>query len=227
LFKLSVDETPLTEEELSYRKVTVATVRGRPYYNITCALRLMELQFDSLSPEEAAVSNAKVIITTQDEAGIVNKKGVVMIDTELEKYPAIAKAKILRSIMGERVVDDQLVIGIDPGSRIGISAIYLHHEIASAVVESSPQDAINSVAAMVGGIESRKKVVKIGDGNISMAIQIARILKMKFNDGVSIEIVDEHGTSLPQNTDANRRGIRDRSSARAIAFRSGKSFTLK
>jgi hypothetical protein len=227
LFKLSVDETPLTEEELSYRKVTVATVRGRPYYNITCALRLMELQFDSLSPEEAAVSNAKVIITTQDEAGIVNKKGVVMIDTELEKYPAIAKAKILRSIMGERVVDDQLVIGIDPGSRIGISAIYLHHEIASAVVESSPQDAINNVAAMVGGIESRKKVVKIGDGNIAMAIQIARILKMKFKDRVSIEIVDEHGTSLPQNTDANRRGIRDRSSARAIAFRSGKSFTLK
>ncbi|MFL6492150.1 MAG: hypothetical protein ACJ70O_03520 [Nitrososphaera sp.] len=227
MFKLSVDETPLTEEELSYRKVTVATVRGRPYYNITCALRLMDLQFDSLSPEEAAVSNAKVIITTQDEAGIVNKKGVVMIDTELEKYPAIAKAKILRSIMGERVVDDQLVIGIDPGSRIGISAIYLHHEIASAVIESSPQDAINNVAAMVGGIESRKKVVKIGDGNIAMAIQFARILKTKFKDSVSIEIVDEHGTSLPQNTDANRRGIRDRSSARAIAFRSGKSFTLR
>jgi hypothetical protein len=227
LFKLHVDETPLTEEELSYHKITVATVRGRPYYNITCALRLMELQFDSLSPEEAAVSNAKVIITTQDEAGIVNKKGIVMIDTELEKYPAIAKAKILRSIMGERVVDDQLIIGIDPGSRIGISAIYLHQEIASAVVESSPQDAINHVAAMLGGIESRKKVVKICDGNIAMAIQIARTLKMKFKDSVSIEIVDEHGTSLPQNTDANRRGVRDRSSARAIAFRSGKSFTLK
>jgi DNA-binding protein len=227
LLKLNVDETPLIKEELSYQKITVATVRGRPYYNITCALRLMKLQFDSLSPEEAAVSNAKVIITTQDEAGIVNKKGIVMIDTELEKYPAIAKAKILRSIIGERVMDDQLIIGIDPGSRIGISAIYMHHEIASAVVESSPQDAINHVAAMLGGIESRKKVVKIGDGNIAMAIQIARMLKMKFKDSISIEIVDEHGTSLPQNTDANRRGVRDRSSARAIAFRSGKSFTLK
>jgi hypothetical protein len=227
LLKLNIDETPLTQEELSYRKITVATVRGRPYYNITCALRLMELQFDSLSPEEAAVSNAKVIITTQDEAGIVNKKGIVMIDTELEKYPAIAKAKILRSVIGEQVIDDQLIIGIDPGSRIGISAIYLHHEIASAVVESSPQDAINHIAAMLGGIESRKKVVKIGDGNITMAIQIARMLKMKFKDSISIEIVDEHGTSLPQNTDANRRGVRDRSSARAIAFRTGKSFTLK
>lgn len=227
MLRLSVDETPLTEEELLHRKVAVATVRGRPYYNITCALRLMELQFDSLSPEETAVSNAKVIITTQDEAGIVNTKGIIMIDTELEKYPAITKAKILRSIMGERVIDDQLTIGIDPGSRIGISAIYLHHEIASAVVESSPQDAIDQVAAMLGGIESRKKVVKIGDGNIAMANQIARMLKMKFRDGISIEIVDEHGTSLPQNTDANRRGARDRSSARTIAFRSGRSFTLR
>jgi hypothetical protein len=150
-----------------------------------------------------------------------------MIDTELEKYPAIVKAKILRSIVGERVVDDQLVIGIDPGSRIGISALYLHHEIGSAVIESSLQDAINHVADMLGGIESSKKVVKIGDGNIIMASQIARMLKKKFKEDVYIEIVDEHGTSLPQNTDANRRGLRDKSSARAIAFRSGKSFVLK
>jgi hypothetical protein len=227
LYKLSVDETPLSEEELSYRKITVATVRGRPYYNITSALRLMDLQFDSLSPEEAAVSNAKVIITTQDEAGIVNKNGIVMIDTELEKYPAIAKAKILRNVMSERIVDDQLIIGIDPGSRIGISVIYLHHEISSSVVESSVQDAINHISAILGGVESRKKVVKIGDGNVGMAIQIARSLKIKFKESVSIEIVDEHGTSLPQYADANRRGVRDRSSARAIAFRRGKLYILE
>ncbi|MFL6477396.1 MAG: hypothetical protein ACJ707_01070 [Nitrososphaera sp.] len=227
MYKLIVDETPLSEEELSYRRITVATVRGRPYYNITSALRLMDLQFDSLSPEEAAVSNAKVIITTQDEAGIVNKNGIVMIDTELEKYPAIAKAKILRNIMSERVVDDQLIIGIDPGSRIGISVIYLHHEITSSVVESSVQDAINHISAILGGVESRKKVVKIGDGNVDMAIQIAHSLKIKFKESVSIEIVDEHGTSLPQYADANRRGVRDRSSARAIAFRSGKIYILK
>ena len=91
MFKLHVDETPLTEEELSYHKITVATVHGRPY-NITCALRLMELQFDSLSPEEA-VSNAKVIITTKDEAGIVNKKGIVMIDTELENTPQLPRQR--------------------------------------------------------------------------------------------------------------------------------------
>ena len=183
----------------------------------------MELQFDSLSPEEATASNAKVIITTRDEADIMNTKGVVMLDTELENYPAIAKAKILRSIIGDQA-DDQLVIGIDPGSRIGISATYLQQEIASAV-ESSPQDAVDRVSAMLGGIESRKKLVKIGDGNIAMARQIAHMLKIKFRDQVSVEIVDEHGSS--QNADANRRGARDRSSARTIAFRSGRSFKLE
>lgn len=186
-------------------------------------MKLMELQFDSLSPEEAAASSAKVIITTQDEAAIVNRKGAVMFDTELEKYSAITKARILRSIVGEHA-DDQLTVGIDPGSRIGISAIYLHQEIASEV-ESSPQDAIDQVSAMLGGIESHKKVVRIGDGDIRMAKQIAYVLKTKFHDHVYVEIVDERGTS--QNTEANRRGARDKSSARMIAFRPGKSVTLK
>ena len=200
--------------------MAVATVHGRPYYQITSALRMMDLQFDSVSPEEAALSNAKVIITTRDEAEIVKTKGAIMLDTELESYQAIAKAKILRNIFGDRV-DDQLTIGIDPGSRIGISAIYLHQEIAS-VVESSPADAIDHVSAMLGGIQSHKKVVRIGDGDISMAKHVANVLKTKFNSSVKIEIVDEHGTS--QNTDVNKRGARDRSSARTIAFRSGRSF---
>lgn len=225
MLKLAVDEAPLSEKELLYRNVAVATVRARPYYNIISALKLMDLQFDSISPEQAAASSAKVIITTQDEACIINnKKGAVMLDTELDKYPTIVKARILRSIVGGAYSDDQLTIGIDPGSRIGISVIYLHREIASGV-ESSPEGAVEQVSAMLGGIDSRKKIVRIGDGNISMARQMAGVLKMRFGDAVRVEIVDEHGTS--QNPDANKRGARDRSSARTIAFRTGKSYTLK
>ncbi|MGI0014787.1 MAG: hypothetical protein ACREBU_15300, partial [Nitrososphaera sp.] len=63
------------------------------------------------------------------------------------------------------------------------------------------------------------------DGGIRMTGEIARMLKSRFRDSVQIEIVDEHGTS--RNADANRRGARDRSSARTIAFRSGKSYLLK
>ena len=86
--------------------------------------------------KKRALSNAKIIITTRDEAEIVRRKDV-LLDTELDDYPVFTKAKILRNIMGP-YHDDQLTIGIDPGVRIGISVIFLHNEIES-IVESSPE----------------------------------------------------------------------------------------
>jgi hypothetical protein len=218
--KTGYDETPLTRE-IVQNKVTVATVYGRPYYKIINALKLMDIQFESVSPEEAALSNAKIIITTRDEAEIVRRRDV-LLDTELDDYPVFMKAKILRNIMGP-YHDDQLTIGIDPGIRIGISVIFLHNEIES-VVESSPESAIKLVSHLISRIRSNKKIVRIGNGNIAMATQIAMTLKTKFKELVDIEIVDEHGTSQPQNTEANRRGARDRASARTIALRNGKPF---
>jgi hypothetical protein len=50
------------------------------------------------------------------------------------------------------------------------------------------------------------------------------LIRLKFMDLVEIEIVNEHGTSLPRNIEANRRGIRDKSSARAIALRKGRPY---
>lgn len=205
-------------------RVAVATVRARPYYKIISALKSMDVRYESMSPEQAARSDARVIITTQDEAGMMaGKRASVLLDTDLG-HPAIVKARILQSVVGTRA-DDQLVIGIDPGNRIGISVIYMHEEVASAV-ESSPEKAVEQVSALLGGISSRRKVVRVGDGNIGMARQIAWVLKNRFRDAVEVEMVDEHGTSRPQNTDVNRRGARDRSSARTIAFRTGRPFLL-
>jgi hypothetical protein len=181
----------------------------------------MDIEFESLSPQEAALSNSKIIITTRDEAEIVRRKDI-LLDTELDDYPVFTKAKILRNIMGP-YHDDQLTIGIDPGVRIGISVIFLHNEIES-VVESSPESAIKLISHLVSRIKSNKKIVRIGNGNIAMARQIALILKAKFKELINIEIVDEHGTSQPQNTDANRRGARDKASARTIALRRGRPF---
>jgi hypothetical protein len=202
-------------------KVAVATLRGRPYYEIIRALKQMDIKYDSIAPEDAEFSEAKVIITTQDEVGLVTGRKAVMLDTEFAKYPAVAKAKILKTVAGASA-DDQLTVGIDPGNRIGISIIYFHEEIAS-VVESSPEDAIEQVSAVLGSVSSRRKVVRIGDGNIRMALAMAWAIKKKF-PGAEVEIVDEHDTSRPQNTDVNRRGLRDRSSARTIAFRKGRPY---
>ena len=183
----------------------------------------MNLQFESLSPQEAALSNAKVIITTKHEAEIFKRKDI-LLDTELEKFPVLMKAKILRYSMGPRY-SDLLTIGIDPGKRIGVSIIYMHNEIA-CFVESSPSKVVQLVSGLLAGIDSKKKTVRIGDGDLYMARLIATVLKSRFDNLVDIEIVDEWGTSLPHNTGKNRRGVRDISSARKIALRNGRIFKL-
>jgi hypothetical protein len=181
----------------------------------------MDLAFESLSPQEAAESSTKLIITTKTEAKFLTKKEI-LLDTDLVEDPVLSKARILRSIM-RGCQDDQLIIGIDPGNRIGISIIYLQNEIESLVV-SSPNSAIDLVIAFLKGIKSENKIVRIGDGDIVMSKYIARMIKLKFKDIVNIEIVDEYGTSLPRNTGMKRRGIRDKRSAKTIALRSGKLY---
>ena len=173
-------------------------------------------------PNSAAPSALprKSIITTRDEALIVRRKDV-LLDTEVDKYPVLLKAKILRSIM-EYYHDDSLTIGIDPGNRIGVSIIYIHNEIES-FLESSIESTMKLITILLTGIVSKKKIVRIGDGNITMAERLAYMIVTKFKD-CHVEIVDEHGTSLPQNTPTNRRGPRDRSSAKAIALRRGRRF---
>ncbi|GKS61352.1 hypothetical protein YTPLAS21_08100 [Candidatus Nitrosocosmicus sp.] len=201
--------------------VIVATVSGRSYYRITSVLKSLDLRYLSLSPEEAALSKGRVIITTDDESRIVNREGV-FLDTQLEKYPLSIKAKILQNCMGYYGSSkEQLIIGIDPGKRIGISILYCQFEL-DKIIMSSVHATIERISFILSSIESPTKIVRIGDGSLSLSHQIAGILSSNFKDKIVIEIVDEYGTSIRQGTEKNRSGIRDMSSARKIAFRKGK-----
>lgn len=202
-------------------KVTVATVCGRSYYKIINALKVMNLQFESLSPQEAALSEARIVITTKDEAEIFKRKDI-LLDTDLEKLPILMKAKILRS-SAKFCYSDVLIIGVDPGKRIGISVIYMHNEIG-CFVESSPSKVVQLISVLIAGIDSKKKTVRIGDGDMNMARLMATLLKSRFDGLVEIELVDERGTSFPRNSCKNRRGLRDIYSARKIAQRNGRIF---
>ncbi len=204
--------------------VIVATVSGRSYYKITSALKSLDLNFLSLSPEEAALCDAKIIITTLNESKIV-KRNDVFLDTELEQSPLSVKAKILQNLMGSYYCcsNDQLIVGIDPGQRIGISILYYNFELDKIMV-MSVQSAIEKISVILSAIESQKKIVRIGDGRLNLSYQIASVLKKYFKDEVTVEIVDEHGTSIRQGAEINRRGIRDISSARKIAFKNGRIY---
>ncbi len=183
----------------------------------------MDLNFLSLSPQEAALSNAKIIITTLNESKIV-KRNDVFLDTDLEQSPLSVKAKILQNFMRSYCyINDEVVVGVDPGKRIGISILYYNFELDRIIVLSA-QSAFEKIALILSSINSQKKIVRIGDGNLTLSYQIANLLKKYFKDEVVVEIVDEFGTSIRQGSEINRRGIRDISSARKIAFRNGRIY---
>lgn len=180
----------------------------------------MNLQFESLSPQEAAISNAKIIITTKAESLIVNRDDV-LLDTELDEHHAIIKSKILKNMIGCN--KEFLYIGIDPGQRIGVSIIYCNREIDS-FVESSPYAVISKVSNLFSKINAVTKILRIGDGDRDMAAKIALKILRRSND-IIVEIVDERKTSNSTDIGINRRGFRDRSAAKLIALRKGQPFS--
>ena len=205
-------------------KITVATLNGKSYYKIINTLKLLQLNYEELSPSEAVNSYSRIIITSKEESPIFKKKNI-MVDSELNENPVIIKAKILRKLIKSHTYD-QSTIGIDPGNRIGISIFYLHDEIESVVL-STIELTLNFIIEILSEIKAKKKIVRIGDGNINMARSIAFLIKANFKDLVHVEIVNEHGTSSIQNNESNRRILKDKSSARLIAFRNGKIFDPK
>ena len=205
-------------------KITVATLNGKSYYKIINTLKLLQLNYEELSPSEAVNSYSRIIITSKEESPIFKKKNI-MVDSELNENPVIIKAKILRKLIKSHTYD-QLTIGIDPGNRIGISIFYLHDEIESVVL-STIELTLNFIIEVLTEIKAKKKIVRIGDGNINMARSIAFLIKANFKDLVHVEIVNEHGTSSIQNNESNRRILKDKSSVRLIAFRNGKIFDPK
>jgi len=180
-------------------------------------LKSFGFSFISMLPEEASLSEAKVIITTKSEARLINKENVIVY-SEISSYPIVFKAKILKNMTGKFHDDDILIIGVDPGHRIGIYILYLYDEL-DRTVQSSIRDAIKLITILLKEIHAKEKIVRIGDGHTSIAHCIASEIKSRFRNNVRVEIVDEFGTS--QKSSSNRRGIRDESSAKNIAMRKG------
>ena len=206
------------ERKQSSNQIVVATVEGRPYYKIVSMLKAMNISFSSLSPEEASRTNAKIIITTKNEASLFARQDLIY-DFQLDTFPPVFKALLLKNLNGN-YFEDILVVGVDPGNRIGIYVFYLHTELYSTV-QSSLKDAIKFITNILSCIKSSKKVLKIGNGDSIKCNHIAQEVK-NLNKSVRIEIVNEFGTS--RNILPNCRRNRDVGSAKSIAMRPGRMY---
>lgn len=135
-----------------------------------------------------------------------------------EQHPTVIRGLMIRKLdLG--FDQDDLIIGVDPGQRIGLSIFYFGREIESSF-HSSVEGLVTHIIRVLGGLRAKRKIVKIGDGNMDIAKQIGNLLNLNFCSSFELEFVDERKTS-PKIKNFNQRGKRDMLSAKYISQRNG------
>ncbi len=204
-------------DPLHNTRIGVATVYGRPYYKFSQSLKQMNLRFDSLLPEQIHNYDGNIIFTTSLEAPKNSEKPI--LDEELfDKHPTVIRGKILQKLE-PALEEDELVLGVDPGNRIGLSVFYYGKEIESSL-HSSVDGLVSHIITILAELRAKRKIVKIGNGSMGIARQISSLLNLRFCSSFELEFVDERKTSL-KIKNYNQRGKRDRLSAKYISQREG------
>lgn len=195
----------------------VATVSGRSYFKFVSTLKILQLGYESVLPEEIKRSDRRLVLTTMRESSKIPST-LILFDEEFDRHPTIVKGKIVQKLdSGMR--QKSLIIGIDPGNRIGLSVFYYETEIESSIY-TSVEDLVSHIVRILAGLSAENKVVKVGNGNMKIARQITNLLNLRFCSHFELEFVDERKTSL-RIKNCNKKGIRDKISARYITQREG------
>ncbi|MDH3676673.1 MAG: hypothetical protein OEQ12_00005 [Nitrosopumilus sp.] len=120
--------------------------------------------------------------------------------------------------------EKDLVMGIDPGQQIGLSVFYFGKEIESSFY-SSIENLVLHIIRILGNLRAKRKIIKIGNGNMDIAKKIIKLLNLKYCSSFELEYVDERKTSLKRKN-FNQRGKRDMLSAKFISQREGYRYSV-
>jgi hypothetical protein len=198
-------------------RIGIATAYGKPYYRFSTYLKALKLSFDSILPEEILNYSGHLILTTRKESPQKCEKPLLDEDI-FEHHPTVIRGIMMQKLnldFEEKV----LILGVDPGQRIGLSIFYYGKEIESSF-HSSIEELVFHIIEILGGLRAKRKIVKIGNGNMKVAKQIVSMLNLKFCSSFELEFVDEQKTSL-KIKNFNQSGKRDMLSAKYISQRNG------
>jgi len=200
------------------RIIKVATDDANAYYSIVSRLKRTHLRFSSLMPGEVVDSRRELTLTSKREAALLGGGAVAIED--LNEDSLIMEGQLLSRMLDES--KRNLLIGIDPGSRIGLAMFYGGRDLGS-LTQNSVEKSVDLLVALARDVPYSSLTVKIGDGEPGSSSQLARSLRERLPPSAYIEIVDESGTS------AGKRGAigaaRDQRAAARIASRKGVQFS--
>ena len=173
-------------------------------------------------PSQIDNFDGDLVVTTEKEA----PKEISMpmlFDEIMNKDPVVVKG-IITKMLDTSTNTSKLILGIDPGERIGVSVTYLENELSRTFFVSLDK-LIPYLISILAELPAARKIIKIGNGDMKTAIAILEQLNLKFCSKFEIEFVDESSTSL-KIKNHNQRGKRDMLSAQFISQRSGISKSI-
>ena len=175
------------------------------------------MNYDSILPNQIQNYDGDLLFTTEKEAP-KNSSIPLLFDDITTKQIAVVKGLIIQKL-DSGLNEKTLLLGIDPGQRIGLSVYYLGIHISNTFFMSIDK-LIEYVVSIMAELKAKKKIVKIGNGNMIIANNIFESLNLKFCSNFEIEFVDESNTTL-KIKNYNQRGKRDMLSAQFIPHRTG------
>ena len=185
-------------------------------------MKVLNLPFDSILPEEISNYEGNLVLTTRKEYPPKCKKPILDEDV-FEQHFTVIRGLMIQKLNLDYEEND-LVIGIDPGERIGLSVFYFGKEIESSF-HSSIEKLVLHIIDILGNLRSKRKIIKIGNGNMNIAKKIEKLLNLRFCSSFDLEYVDESKTSL-KIKNFNQRGKRDMLSAKFISQREGFRYSI-
>ncbi len=200
------------------RIIKVVTDNSSAYYIIVSRLKKTHLRFSSISPSGVPSHAEGLIVTTKKEAAAF--QGTVVAIEDLDENPLIMEGQLMSYLLDES--KKNLLVGIDPGSRIGVVVFYGGKELGT-LTTTSAETVVNLLDRVARLVPHSLLSVKIGGGEPKSSASLALSLRETLPPSASIEIVDESGTSV------SKRGAvgitTDQKAAVRIAFRKGVRFT--
>ena len=156
-------------------------------------------------------------MTTSKEAPKFSQKP--MLHEEIvDKDPVVIQGLMIQKLQ-VGLDKNELVLGIDPGSRTGLSVFYYGKEIERSIF-NSVESLVMHITKILAELRADRKIIKIGNGNMNLAKEIMELLNLRFCSDFELEFVDERKTSL-KIKNFNQRGKRDMMSAKYISQREG------
>jgi len=199
--------------------VCVSTSDSRSYYSVMTRLRNTNLKFVSVTPGEAASKQCNLVITTNAELSLF--KGRAIAIEELDDDALIMEGQILARMPEQR--NRTILVGIDPGSRIGMAVYYGDHRLAGLTFNTI-DNLRRFIEKLIKAVPNSGVVIKIGDGSPKLCKLLADTIAASVSL-VRIEIVDEKGTSLGSSGSGGL--MRDQNAAARIALRKGVVYTTR